>query len=452
MKQFRGSLSRIKRVVERLPETSQDIYGFAGITRKLLLESVDLTYNISQSIDDQSSPASFEIIALKRAGAAFYRKYKKLIDSENEVPDTSHFDDFLNDLSALLEKTKITYIITSEHGLRDDAELGCLREKAHQFKELYDQYSKEVESAQDQVKALADMVASSQATEGKIAQLFQAASTANQNIIEWHGEIQKAQEEVDAWVDDINKCQTDLHSYSEKISAAQTQISLLNEKAKELHQLSNSQQEEIGKALEKCRTLLEETEKTLGNANRVGMAASFRQRKRELTIPLLIWGTVFVASVLGISVLAARYFDLNTLNDLTWTALVFRVSILSPLIWLGWYSARQYGFTIRLKEDYAFKYASSMAYEGYKKAAGSINPELEEILMEFSMYNMAQPPTRLFVDGKSCVKGMPFEVVLDGILKQMPHIDSLTFNTGIGKVTAVLDRKKKKDETEDETE
>lgn len=253
-------------------------------------------------------------------------------------------------------------------------------------------------------------------------------------------------------MDDINKCQTDLHSYSEKISAAQTQISLLNEKAKELHQLSNSQQEEIGKALEKCRTLLEETEKTLGNANRVGMAASFRQRKRELTIPLLIWGTVFVASVLGISVLAARYFDLNTLNDLTWTALVFRVSILSPLIWLGWYSARQYGFTIRLKEDYAFKYASSMAYEGYKKAAGSINPELEEILMEFSMYNMAQPPTRLFVDGKSCVKGMPFEVVLDGILKQMPHIDSLTFNTGIGKVTAVLDRKKKKDETEDETE
>lgn len=75
MKQFRGSLSRIKRVVERLPETSQDIYGFAGITRKLLLESVDLTYNISQSIDDQSSPASFEIIALKRAGAAFYIKY-----------------------------------------------------------------------------------------------------------------------------------------------------------------------------------------------------------------------------------------------------------------------------------------------------------------------------------------------------------------------------------------
>lgn len=448
MKQFRASLSRIKKVVERLPETTQDIYGFSGITRALLLDSIELTYNISQNIDDQNSPVSFEIIALKRAGGEFYHKYKTLIDSDNAVPEQNDFNDFLNDLSALLEKTKITHIITSAHGLRDDAEVGRLRQGVLQFRELYEQYLKEYENVQSQANILNDTVESSQPKAESIDNIYQAVSNANHDITGWHAAMKKAYESIDGWESDIDTCQADFASCAKKIEAAQAQVMLLHEKTKEVHQASTEHQAKIDEALTQCANLLDETEKTLGNANRVGMAASFKQRKSELTAPLLIWGAVFLFSVIGISVLAATFFDQTSFKDLTWTTFAFRISVITPLIWLGWYSARQYGFTVRLKEDYAFKYASSMAYEGYKKAAGSTNPDLEEILLEFSMYNMAQPPTRLFSDGKSCVKGMPFEVVLEGILKQMPHIKSLTFNTGIGKVTAMLEQKKNEEEAE----
>src|SRR6478609_7987036 len=34
--------------------------------------------------------------------------------------------------------------------------------------------------------------------------------------------------------------------------------------------------------------------------------------------------------------------------------------------WLGWFSAVQYGNTIRVQEDYAFKEATSNAFAGYR--------------------------------------------------------------------------------------
>src|SRR5258705_2208482 len=46
--------------------------------------------------------------------------------------------------------------------------------------------------------------------------------------------------------------------------------------------------------------------------------------------------------------------------------LLRRLPCAAPLIWLGWFSAIQYGNTIRVQEDYAFKAATSKAFAGYK--------------------------------------------------------------------------------------
>ncbi len=47
--------------------------------------------------------------------------------------------------------------------------------------------------------------------------------------------------------------------------------------------------------------------------------------------------------------------------------------LLGPFIWLGWFSAVQYGYVSRVREDYAFKFAASMAFEGYKKEAREVD-------------------------------------------------------------------------------
>lgn len=72
------------------------------------------------------------------------------------------------------------------------------------------------------------------------------------------------------------------------------------------------------------------------------------------------------------------------------------LALISPLVWLGWFAAKQYSYTSRIQEDYAFKAAAAMAYEGHKNAAREVDAELEGVLLEFSLYNLAQNPIRLY--------------------------------------------------------
>jgi len=50
----------------------------------------------------------------------------------------------------------------------------------------------------------------------------------------------------------------------------------------------------------------------------------------------------------------------------------------------------------RLWEDYAFKYASAMAFEGYKREAVNVSPEMLKLLMEVSILNFSSNPLRVY--------------------------------------------------------
>lgn len=76
--------------------------------------------------------------------------------------------------------------------------------------------------------------------------------------------------------------------------------------------------------------------------------------------------------------------------------LPFRLALVSPFIWLGWFSAKQYGYTARLREDYAYKEASAMSFEGYKREAGESSAEMLEKLLEVSINNFSDNPIRIY--------------------------------------------------------
>ena len=82
------------------------------------------------------------------------------------------------------------------------------------------------------------------------------------------------------------------------------------------------------------------------------------------------WGWI-VVFVTAVGVLAAFAWNLSKITALpsgiTWSEyLVFRALLSAPLIWLGWFSAIQYGNVVRVQEDYAFKEATSKAFQGYR--------------------------------------------------------------------------------------
>jgi hypothetical protein len=63
-------------------------------------------------------------------------------------------------------------------------------------------------------------------------------------------------------------------------------------------------------------------------------------------------------------------------------------------IWLAWVATRQISQRFRLAEDYAFKASVARAYEGYRREAARLDPELEARLFASSLDRLEEAPLR----------------------------------------------------------
>jgi hypothetical protein len=79
-----------------------------------------------------------------------------------------------------------------------------------------------------------------------------------------------------------------------------------------------------------------------------------------------------------------------------WEDLLIRLPLSAPAIWLGWFSAKQYGFNLRLKEDYSYKAAAAMAFEGYKREIPDSDVEMQKKLLETAIKHLGENPIRIF--------------------------------------------------------
>lgn len=82
-------------------------------------------------------------------------------------------------------------------------------------------------------------------------------------------------------------------------------------------------------------------------------------------------------------------------STFSWEQLPIRLALTAPFIWLGWFSARQHGFTSRLREDYAYKEASAKSFEGYKREAKDVDEEMLKKLLEQAIKNLGDNPIRI---------------------------------------------------------
>lgn len=106
----------------------------------------------------------------------------------------------------------------------------------------------------------------------------------------------------------------------------------------------------------------------LPGAASAGLAAGFAEQVKRRERTKWIWMSVFLASIGGLVAMAAIILYENAPQpalDL-WKVVLQRLPFTGPLIWLGWFSAVQYGNTVRVQEDYAFKEATAKAFIGYK--------------------------------------------------------------------------------------
>jgi len=256
------------------------------------------------------------------------------------------------------------------------------------------------------------------------------------SLLENHlDEAQQAKERIESVANQWDELEGRVETLSESFDATRTEIDALkasaNEAAGEITSSASTakeQLEEMGdilqgieEATEKQQSLFEEFEGQrdqisayLKNANKVGLAKSFQDKRKELTWTWRGWVLVFIIGI--ISMIVMGYFELLPLlkeKTLDVTAISFRFLLSSPVIWLTWFAARQYAHVLRISEDYAFKEAAALAFVGYRDEIDN-DPQMVEMLQQYAIRNFGENPAKMLL--KKADSSSPIHDVVDKAL------------------------------------
>lgn len=196
---------------------------------------------------------------------------------------------------------------------------------------------------------------------------------------------------------------TEARSFAAEIEQLRTEAAQAVAESERIHQKLNSVALEAENVKGKC----EEHEKLIASViprgASAGLAAAFASRVGQLNSTKFGWMLTFITAVL---ILAAFAYHLSTLEppkDAYLSFILYRMSLAAPFIWLAWFSAIQYGNTVRVQEDYAFKEATSKAFQGYRDHMdhlASINDDEAESAMRLMAQRtieiLAREPLRIF--------------------------------------------------------
>ncbi|MDX7844640.1 hypothetical protein [Aeromonas caviae] len=160
--------------------------------------------------------------------------------------------------------------------------------------------------------------------------------------------------------------------------------------------------EKINKDAKDIKERGAEIEGILQMANQHGMASSFKKRHDDLKWPEYRWIALFASSLIALTILGGFFVEfVFSKSDIKFAEVISRSIISIPLVWLAWFSAKQYSHINRLREDYAYKVAVAMAYHGYKDEAGKVDSEMSGKLLENIIIHFADNPVRLYRNDNS---------------------------------------------------
>lgn len=258
---------------------------------------------------------------------------------------------------------------------------------------------------QDVITALAEQLASA------LSQVKDANALYG-NIKKYHQTLTQLLGQANSDIANTTQAKATIDELLSKAQAANVQlelsasnISTYEGTIKELTSSFSSLKSELEQNVITQRGLFQEFESyrqqasdILADTYRAGMAGSFVARKVELKSSIELWKKVFVGALVCL-ILMAVFLISPSLSDHRWDDLLYRVPLTAPIIWLAWFAAKQYGYNVRLSEDYAYKAASAMAFEGFKRETLGESADMRTKLIKTAIKNFGDNPIRIF-DGK----------------------------------------------------
>lgn len=243
---------------------------------------------------------------------------------------------------------------------------------------------------------------------------------ANENLAKIEESNEKAAESLQEIIEDQTKSTEllkEIEDNVQKVEAHEKDIQDLVVGFTNLKSVLSAQKIKQAELFAEFEAYRDKIDGLLGDANRTGMAASFTSRRKWLIAPLSGWLALFGVSIIGLLYMGGTYIAplLDPSKTFTWEQLPMRLAMTAPFIWLGWFSARQHGFTSRLREDYAYKEASAKSFEGYKREAKEVDEEMLKKLLEQAIKNLGDNPIRVY-DGHDNHPS-PTHELIDNIMK-----------------------------------
>jgi hypothetical protein len=220
-----------------------------------------------------------------------------------------------------------------------------------------------IDTAQGELAAKVELLSSAEQQANKISAAAVTIEAQQTKCTEMHDDILDSQQKAVALLDEMaahdekaaafeNEAEKNLGRYRKLLDDLEAQKAVISALS-----VQNKSQSELIEAL-------------LPKGASAGLAAAFAERRIGLEKTKWIWMGAFILSIacLGISTfhLISLLKTMPADPNQVLREMLYRLPLLAPFVWLGWFSAIQYGNTIRVQEDYAFKEATSKAFAGYR--------------------------------------------------------------------------------------
>lgn len=234
-------------------------------------------------------------------------------------------------------------------------------------------------------------------------------------------------------IESAHKVSLEKRTEAERFSA---EAASFRAKAEERSEYFDAKIDDLDERIAESKKVVDDSTKSLRNAlsdvRRQGLAGAFSRRARWILLEKGVWLAVFVSAVTSLTVLAVRFsVELTVLEyEPLVVSLLRRVALAAPLVWVGWYAARQVGRLNVIQEDYEYKAATALAFESYRneiEASGDESLKLD--LLKTTIKNFGDNPVRLW-DNPDKEASTPTEELLkrledDGTIGLIAQIRSL---------------------------
>ncbi|WP_196251988.1 hypothetical protein [Haemophilus influenzae] len=228
----------------------------------------------------------------------------------------------------------------------------------------------------------------------------------------------KQAEEIEQWHKQADSITDDLIKWH-KLGADHSKLIELLSKQSEIDKPKLERyKQEIEEMIALFKKQKQDIQDIIDDANRASMAGSFKTQSDDINRKMK-WADGFLISSLlataGISYWGF-YTSFNAENLFLWGQFVAKATISLPLLIVAWIKAKERAYLFRMREDYAYKYSATMAFEGYKKQIQEQDPELHQQLLQIAIDNLGKNPTSVF---DKELQSTPLETIIEGVGKRI---------------------------------